>query len=225
MKKRSVIIGIVVIDIVVVVVLAVIALINANRTAVMDVVLVPKTAVLRIENDEFRQGVYKMFPGKVSGVISAEGFEDKIIDSKRIHDYPTSRDKIYELCVGLGKSHEDAIRIAILSKKRISEYDKYYDEWTKLVEGLPEYLIKYLFKIKYTFPLAHLINTAKIDYLEMYYKLNAHDYYEVKLGKYLKIFNKLDKEEIELLSDDLINNHNINYNNNLRLYLEYKNRA
>ena len=64
MKKRSVIIGIIIIDIAVVVVLAVIALINASKTAVMDVMLVPKTAVLRIEDGEFRQGVYKMFPGK-----------------------------------------------------------------------------------------------------------------------------------------------------------------
>jgi len=192
-------------------------LLNKSKNIVNMLKLVNK------ENMTFDTYVYIL--GAIHGTNILEQIEGEIIDSKRIHDYPTSRDKIYELCKELGKSHEDAIRIAILSRKRICDRDKYFDEWAKLVEGLPEYLIKYLFKIKYTFPLANLINTAKLDYLEMYYKLNVHDYYEVKLGKYLKIFNKLDKEEIELLTDDLINNHNSNYDNNLRLYLEYKNRA
>ncbi len=178
-----------------------------------------------VDEDNRSFDTYVSMLGAVSGNNILDHFEDKIIDSKTIHDYPTSREKIYELCKELGKSHEDAIRIAILSKKRISEYDQYYDEWAKLVVGLPEYLIEYLYKIKYIFSLAHLINGSKFDYLEMYYKLTAPDYYEVKLGKYLKIFNKLDKEEIELLTDDLINNHNSNYDNNLRLYLDYKNRA
>lgn len=101
MKKRSVIIGIIIIDIVVVVVLAAIALINASKTAVMDVVLVPKTAVLRIENDEFRQGVYKMFPGKVSGVISAEGFEDKIIEIDLNSETTT---KVYEYLIPIAEN-------------------------------------------------------------------------------------------------------------------------
>lgn len=94
--KRIIVGGIIAVDVIVLLVLGGFYVDKVQKTAVLDVALVPRTAVLKIGGDEFRQGVFNTYPGKVTAVISAQGFEDKIIElnlnsetTTKVHEFLT----------------------------------------------------------------------------------------------------------------------------------------
>ncbi len=94
-KKKLLVIGFVILDAVALVVLITLAIMKANRTAVLDISLVPSIAKISIGGTDFMSGAHKTYPSeKVEAMISADGFVSKTIEvelgankTTRIHEF------------------------------------------------------------------------------------------------------------------------------------------
>ena len=51
-----------------------------TKPALVEVSIIPKAAIVKINEEEYRNGVYELKPGEYSGEISAEGFQTKKVD-------------------------------------------------------------------------------------------------------------------------------------------------
>lgn len=77
MRNKGLIIGLI---IGVVVVAAVFGIINALRSAVVVIQVAPTNATVTIGGKSYENGSYQFFPGKITAIISAEGFDSKTVD-------------------------------------------------------------------------------------------------------------------------------------------------
>lgn len=143
---------------------------------------------------------------------------NKTIDEGLMQKYPASKDSLFSLLLDNGVSKKTALKIVNNSLETNNKLKKY----------IPEYLIEYL-KNTYLVGLGHVISLAKIDYLNMYYKITAPDYYEVMLGDYINEFNNINMDDIQKYCLEYESD---NYDKRIeesskyyysKLYLEYKN--
>lgn len=81
MKKGRIAIFVVAgIDVVVLVVFVVLSVMKAMKTATVDINVVPSVAKVVINGQEYGNGAYKVYPGKVMAEISADGFVRKSVE-------------------------------------------------------------------------------------------------------------------------------------------------
>lgn len=81
MKKGRIAIFVVAgIDVVVLVVFVVLSVMKTMKTATMDIMLAPQNATLIINGEKYGNGAYKVFPGKVTAQVVADGFESENIE-------------------------------------------------------------------------------------------------------------------------------------------------
>ena len=125
MNKRLVIGGFILIDVVILIVLVVMYVMKVSKTAVLDVMLAPRTAKVMINGEEYMQGVYKMYPGTVQATIVADGFESKTIELNltadeytKVYDYllPTADNATY-----YAKNEDDAKTLALIGGEEAQE--------------------------------------------------------------------------------------------------------
>ena len=106
-----------------------------------------------------------------TNVISQIG--DIPIEFGTIRNFPTSREKLYQLLIKYRLSEDDALFVCDFAwhnvKYRLNRFEKYY----QIMKDLPESFVSYVNNIAYIFPLAHCITYAELNYLEMYYKIYA----------------------------------------------------
>ena len=70
---------------------------HLTKPALINIYILPKAAVIKINGEEYRNGVYEFQPGEYSGEISAEGFQAKKVDfSVKAHEATKVSD--YLLC-------------------------------------------------------------------------------------------------------------------------------
>jgi len=111
-----------------------------------------------------------------SGVkgVGTLSFDDENITNKIIHDYPTTRERLYSLLIEYGLNKEDALEICRLTREgKFSINNELYNK-------IPKNLADYLCGIEYMWSLAPGLAYAKMDYLLLYFKLNYDEYYKQK---------------------------------------------
>lgn len=93
-KTHKVITGVVLVDLILLVTIVVLGVLKFTKTAVIDVLVAPATAVVEIDGRSYGTGAYRMYPGEVKATISAEGFEPKTVtlelksgETTKIYDY------------------------------------------------------------------------------------------------------------------------------------------
>ena len=80
-RARRVIIGFAIVDVMVLAIFIVLAILKANKTAVLDISLTPSTAKISINGSDYMSGVFKVYPNeKVEATITADGFEPKTVE-------------------------------------------------------------------------------------------------------------------------------------------------
>ena len=161
----------------------------------------------------------------ISGALwmdKAYKLKDEINDNL-IKKYPTTKDTLFNLLVEIGLSVDESKLVANeISKKKLFNNNK------DLKEKIPQYLLNYLGDYSYFVSLGHVIAFAKMDYLIMYYKLNAPDFYNVMIGEYINDLNLINVFEIKKYCY-IYENHKQNAIEDLdtyyysKLFLEYKN--
>lgn len=143
-----------------------------------------------------------------------------------INKYPTTRAVLYNKCIELGLSHEDALQVYYFTKK--NKYDSNGErnkEWQRLYNLLPFALAEYLDHINYMWPTIPAITYSELNYLEMYYKIIAPDFYQIKLKEYLAKYDSKSMEEIdELIKKQEAKEFKSDKYEYLLLYKEYKSR-
>ena len=154
------------------------------------------------DKEAYNFDTYVYIAGLLHGTFTYKYAINVPITLKRIHDYPTSREKLYSLCLEYGLSEDEALDVCYYARKNLTVRNKNKERWNELCAKLPDYLVAYLNEVEYIFPLAHLIQFSKLDYLDLYYKMIVEDYYEIKLGNIKNIEEKLIKIEKEFAIQD-----------------------
>ena len=85
-KGRTAIFIIAGLDVVVLVVFVVLNIMKAMKTATVDINVVPSVAKVIINGQEYGNGTYKVYPGKVTAGISADGFVGKSVEVELKND-------------------------------------------------------------------------------------------------------------------------------------------
>lgn len=152
-----------------------------------------------------------------------EQFKNEIIDSNRIHNYPTTLDALFSLCVEYGLSIKNSTSVCEFVRKGIKYRAANEEEWQKLYNMLPEPLANYLDNTNYMFPLAHSISFCELNYLEMYYKMNVPDFYNRKLGDLIYDFEMMSDDILKEMLIESDKQFDFEYSHKIKLYMEYKN--
>lgn len=75
--KHKIISGILLLDFLIIIVLIVTFSIKNAKNAVIDIVVVPEIATVKIGNSTYNNGTFKVFGGSYNVVVAADGFEQK----------------------------------------------------------------------------------------------------------------------------------------------------
>ncbi|MDO5481006.1 MAG: hypothetical protein Q4F60_01510 [Candidatus Saccharibacteria bacterium] len=68
------------------------------KPAMMEIHILPKTAMVKINGQEYRNGIYEFQPGNYTGEISANGYETKMVDFT-VKAHETVKISNYLLCM------------------------------------------------------------------------------------------------------------------------------
>lgn len=98
-------------------------------------------------------------------------FKEDPIDLELIQKYPTSREKLYEFLLSRGISKQKALLICEYTRMGRNFRERNIIEWDNLTDDITVSLKRYLDNIEGFFPIAHCMTFAKLNYLEIYYKL------------------------------------------------------
>lgn len=120
----------------------------------------------------FKTYVYLLAGAHGRGLIDQFGLMN--ITKESMEAYPTTREDLYNLLLLLRTPKEKALKICRYTRLGRSHrclQGKKVKEWRELVSDLPSILRGYLNEIESIFPKYHIMAFARMNYLEVYYKL------------------------------------------------------
>lgn len=174
-----------------------------------------------VSDDCYGFNTYAYISSGIHSTNVLNQFENEIIDKHRMHYYPTTREKIYSLCLEYGIDKNVALEICKYARRGIKYRSNNGERWIELYNMLPEPLANYLDNIEYIFPLGHVLELSKMEYLVLYYKLNAPDFYEKMLGDSFDNYSSISEEALDMLLNEAEQNNNYLDIYKIRLFKEY----
>ncbi|RIA77928.1 DnaA-like protein [Anaeroplasma bactoclasticum] len=117
------------------------------------------------------------------------------ITEDTIKKYPTTREGLYALLIESKIDKQTALQICEYTRKGRKYRANNKAKWEELTSNITVSLRRYLDNIDGLFPLAHCISFAKLNYLEIFYKLmnepsneskTVNDYFKEELGHNIK---------------------------------------
>lgn len=174
-----------------------------------------------VSDDCYEFNTYSYISSGIHSSNVLNQFENEKIDKDRIHYYPTTREKIYSLCIEYGIDKNVALEICRYTRMGIGYRVKHKERWIALYNMLPEPFANYLDNIEYVFPLGHVLELSKMEYLMLYYKLNAPDFYEIMLGDSFDNYSSISEEALNLLLHEAELNNNEYDILKIKLFKEY----
>lgn len=151
-----------------------------------------------------------------------------ILNKDTMNDYPSMNGSLYRRCLELGLSKEEALSIYGFSQEcKYHEHGIRKNKVPDAYDKLPINIKKIIDGLDFIWFETSSIFFAEFNYLEMYYKLYADDYYEIKLGDSIEKFDSMTDLEFEELVNNIDKKHpgkNEEYDA-ICLYIEYKNKT
>ena len=136
------------------------------------------------------------------GIAHGKGLAEQM-NSKRINEetmlkFPTNREDLYNLLLNKGISKGRALEIVYFTRLGKKYRLKNIEKWEILVNSFPKYLKDYLNEIDSIFPKYHLIAFAKMNYLEIYYRILGNDVYNDESNNGYYFFTEKEKKIITI---------------------------
>ena len=157
-----------------------------------------KNLIPQCELEECNFYTYIYLLGIAHGKGISEQMNSKRIDEKTMLKYPTNREDLYNLLLNKGISKGRALEIVYFTRLGKKYRLKNIEKWEILVNSFPKYLKDYLNEIDSIFPKYHLIAFAKMNYLEIYYRILENDVYNDESNNGYYFFTEKEKKIITI---------------------------